>query len=374
MTPRVLTDRELNRALLARQLLLDRDATRTVPETIEHLGGLQAQEPRAPYVGLWSRLHTFDPAQLEQLLEDRDAVRINVMRATIHLVTAREASALRTLHADMLRTRVLSVIRRELPGVDLDALAVAAEPLFAHGPIGMREVGRALEPAFAPATAEWLGIAAAAVVPVLHTTPRGLWHRSGRAKLTTVRHWLGGEHDGTSITAEQLLLRYLAAFGPATPADFTAWSGLPGAKAVVEKVGDRLTTYEDEQGRTLYDLPQAPLPPADTPAPPRFLPEFDNALLGHADRARILPHEERSLVVGGERAILVDGRVAGTWKLNPDGELTVETFAALGADDKRAVREEAKRLLGWTGAGTSGRVAIRRGTRRTTTAGPTGSR
>lgn len=390
MTTRVLTDRQLNRALLARQLLLERDATHTVPQAIEHLGGMQAQEPKAPYVGLWSRLDGFDPRALEELLEAREAVRINVMRATIHLVTAREAPGLRALHAPMLRGRMTSAVGRHLAGADLDAIAAAARPLFdAEEPVGMREVGRALEARFAPASAEWLGIAAASLVPVLHPTPRGLWHRSGRARLTTIRRWLGegaeagadgvGDQkegaDGAApaITAEQLLLRYLAAFGPATPADFTAWSGLPGAKAVVEATRDRLVTYEDEQGRTLFDLPDAPLPDERIPAPPRLLPEFDNALLGHADRARILPHDQRDLVVTGQRAVLVDGVVAGTWTLR-GGELVVETFRPLATDDKRQVRDEAKRLIAWMGEAGATKVRVRSGTGRTPTAAPSRTR
>ncbi|HWT93271.1 MAG TPA: winged helix DNA-binding domain-containing protein [Solirubrobacteraceae bacterium] len=372
---RTLTDRQLNRALLARQLLLGRSMHHGVPSAIEHLGGMQAQEPKAPYVGLWSRLSGFEPQALEELLERREAVRINVMRATIHLVTAREAPALRALHADLLRTRVLSAVGRHLPGVDLDELADASERLFADGPVGMREVGRALEERFAPATAEWLGIAAAAVLPVLHPTPRGLWHRSGRAQLITLDRWLGEpdlDAGAATITAEDLLLRYLAAFGPATPADFTAWSGLPGAKAVVDGARAKLVTYEDERGRTLYDLPDAPLPPPDMPAPPRFLPEFDNATLGHADRARILPYAQRELVVAGQRAVLVDGMVAGTWTLR-DGTMAIETFRPASAEDKRALRDEAKRLLAWMGA-PSARVRIRSGTGRTTSGDPSRSR
>jgi hypothetical protein len=196
-----------------------------------------------------------------------------------------------------------------------------------------------------------LGDALSTLVALVQVPPRGLWGRTGAARNTTVEAWLGAPPDDPAPAADQLVLRYLAAFGPAATADVHAWSGLTGLPAVVDRLRPRLRVLRDERGRTLLDLPDAPLPDPDTPAPPRFLPAFDNAVLGYADRSRIIDDEHRSLSVEGARFLLVDGRVAATWTVHADQRpaLRITPLAPIARADRDAVAEEGARLLGFLG-------------------------
>ena len=342
-----LGQRALNRALLARNLLLAR-STRPVTEAVEHLVGLQAQEPQEPYVGLFARLADFDPAEPSRLLEQRVLVRTLLMRRTMHLVSARDCLALRALHQPMLAQRARSVLRSRLVGVDEAELAAAGYPLFDAEPRLLTEVGRAVQERWPGVAPRDLGDALSSLVPLVQVPPRGLWRQTGPARNTTIPRWLGREL-APAPEADELVLRYLAAFGPAAGADIRAWSGLSGLRPAVDRLRPHLRAFRDERGRLLLDLPDAPRPDPDTPAPPRFLPAFDNAVLGYADRSRIIDAQDRGLSVTGARFLLVDGRVRATWTVRAEDGAAELQISALGgfrpgrhADE---VAEEALRLL-----------------------------
>ena len=354
----MLTVRALNRALLARQHLLARH-TGPALDLVDHLVGLQAQEPQEPYVGLWSRLDGFASAELSGLIERRAAVRTLLMRRTLHLVSARDCLALRRLHDPMLVARMRGTLARRLPGVDEGELAAAGLPLFAAEPRLLPEVGRAVGDRWPDASARDLGDALSTLLPLVQVPPRGLWRQVGPARNTTIAAWLGSEPtEPTPGTAEELVLRYLAAYGPAATADLRAWSGLTGLPAVVARLRPRLRTFRDERGRTLLDLPDAPLPDPDIPAPVRFLPAFDNAVLGFDDRSRIIDAADRGLSVEGARFLLVDGRVTGTWTTDADGTLVVTAHRRLTAAERAEVQDEGARLAAFLGDGAPADVRI----------------
>jgi hypothetical protein len=359
----VLDTRALNRATLARQLLLDR-ADLPVLDAVAHLGGLQAQEPQEPFVGLWSRLRAFDPTVLSDLLTGRHVVRTHLMRRTVHLVTADDALAWRSRHDAMLRQRVLGVYRRELDGVDLDELAAAGRAVMADGePRSMTELARALAERWPAPGPRALGeMVIAALVPMAQLPPRGLWRTKAGVRNVPLSSWLGREidppsPDGSDPVGQTLVRRYLAAFGPAASADLRAWCGLAGLPAAVAATREKLVSFRDERGRELLDLPDAPRPDPDTPAPVRFLPAFDNALLGYHDRSRIIDDAHRGLSVAGERVVLVDGRVAATWNVR-DSTVTVTPLRPLSGADRAAVSEEGRELASFLSDGDSHRFRI----------------
>ena len=345
----MLTRRDLNRALLERQLLLERRAL-PADGAVERLAGMQAQEPQAPYIGLWSRLDGFDPDELSRLITGRGAIRTTLMRATIHLVTARDWvwlwPLIRPVPARAFRGSAFS---KRLAGAEVDEVVAAGRALIEAEPRTRAEVGRLLAERWPAAEPAALSHAVACHLPVVHVPPRGLWRRSGQARWTTARAWLGAAPADTPAI-EDLVRRYLAAFGPATVKDIQAWSGLTGVRVVVDGLRDELRTAVDEDGRELLDLPGAPLPDAGTPAPPRFLAPFDNAILAHADRGRIIAPEHRDVAFRDRlmRTFLVDGFVAGTWRID-GATLTVSPLRALAARDRRAVTDEAERLLAFAG-------------------------
>ena len=345
----VLSRRQLNRALLERQLLLRREEL-PVSDAVEHLVGLQCQVPAAPFHGLWSRLEGFDPEELSTLLEERRVVRLALFRWTQHLVAAGDALALRPLLQTAIERRMLSSQRRGLDGVDLGELAVAVHDLLGERPMLASEIGRALHARWPEADPTALGIAAPAVVPLLQVPPRGLWGRSGRAHLTPVDAWLGAPLEAGAC--EDLVRRYLRAFGPASVADMRSWSGLSGLRPVFEHLGPELVSYTDERGRELFDVPNMPLPDPETPAPPRLLPDFDNALLGHDDRSRIVGDLPQRLSVEAQpRHVLVDGFLAGTWRFEGRGTrrtVAVELAVRLDRRERRALDEEVERFVAFT--------------------------
>lgn len=355
--------RALGRATLARQLLLER-ADMPVHDAVAHLCGLQAQEPQEPFVGLWSRLRAFDPASLSGLLTGRRVVRLHLMRRTVHLLTAEDALAWRARYDAMLRQRVLGVYRRELDGIDLDELAAAGNAALADGePRTMTELARALAERWPSPGPRPLGeMLIAALLPVAQLPPRGLWRRTAGARYGLLSSWLGREidppaPDGTDPVGRALVRRYLAAFGPAATADLRAWCGLAGLPAAVAGIRDELVAFRDEHGRELLDLPDAPRPDPGTPAPVRFLPAFDNAILGYHDRGRIIDDAHRGLSVAGERAVLVDGRVAATWNVDA-GTVIVTPLRRFTRADRTAVAEQGRELAAFLSAGDSHRVRV----------------
>ncbi|MEU3743476.1 winged helix DNA-binding domain-containing protein [Streptomyces sp. NPDC032198] len=350
----VLDTRALNRATLARQLLLERSGTPTL-DAVAHLGGLQAQEPQEPFFGLWSRLRAFDPAELSDHLVQRRVVRTHLMRRTVHLVTADDALAWRARHDAMLRQRVLGVYRGELDGTDLDELAAAGRAVLADGePRSMPQLARELAERWPEPGPRALAEMLMAVVPMVQLPPRGLWRTKAGVRNVPLSSWLEREADppspdGSDPVGQALLRRYLAAFGPAASADLRAWCGLAGLPAAVAAVREELITFRDERGRELLDLPDAPRPDPDTPAPVRFLPAFDNAILGYHDRTRIIDDAHRGLSVAGARVVLVDGRVAATWTADA-GTVTVTPLARFSRADRTAVTEEGEALASFLSA------------------------
>ncbi|MEU8300464.1 winged helix DNA-binding domain-containing protein [Micromonospora sp. NPDC048909] len=359
----VLDTRALNRATLARQLLLDH-ADVPVLDAVAHLCGLQAQEPQEPFVGLWSRLRAFDPTVLSDLLTRRSVVRTHLMRRTVHLLTADDALAWRARHDTMLRQRVLGAYRDELAGVDLDELAAAGRAVLADDePRSMTELARALAERWPQPGARALGeMLIAALVPTVQLPPRGLWRTWGGVRNVPLSSWLGREIDppapeGSDPVGEALVRRYLAAFGPAATADLRAWCGLAGLPAAVAAIRHELVSFRDERGRVLLDLPDAPRPDPDTPAPVRFLPAFDNALLGYHDRSRIVDDAHRGLSVAGARVVLLDGRVAATWTVTA-GTVTVTPLRRFTRTDRTAVAEQGQALAFFLSDKDSDRVEI----------------
>jgi hypothetical protein len=239
---------------------------------------------------------------------------------------------------------------RAVPESEHGAIAAAGRELLADEPVIRPELGRRLARRWAQHDPQLLGMIAAAQLPVVQLPPRGLWRRDGGAVLALADAHLGRPLD-PAAEPDELIRRYLAAFGPATPADIRAWSGLAGLQDALARLRPSLAAYEDERGRELLDVPGAPLPDPDTPAPVRFLPEFDNVLVAHADRARVIPPEHdawmrRNL---GRPPLLVDGFVRGTWRIDGDW-IAVEPFAPLSAADAAAVAGEAERLRAFLGS------------------------
>lgn len=337
--------RALNRALLERQMLLERRPL-TALDAIERLVGMQAQAPRAPYVGLWARLEGFRPDELSALIGERRAVRIALMRSTIHLVSAGDCLTLRPLVQPVLQRSLQGNFARALDGVDREEVAAFGRVLVEERPRTFSDLGKLLQERWPGVDPLALAMAVRAAVPLVQVPPRGLWRGSGQATHTSAKSWLGGS-PAEAGEPDETILRYLAAFGPATVNDVQTWSGLTGLRDVVERLRPRLRTFRDEHGRELLDLPDAPLPDPETPAPTRLLPEYDNLLVSHADRTRVIADEDRERVFT-KGTVLVDGFVAGTWKLARErraAEVVVEPFGRLPKRDRDAVEAEAAALL-----------------------------
>ena len=351
----VLSRRALGRATLARQLLLDR-AHLPPRDAVAHLVGLQAQQPRDPYVALWSRLRAFDPDELGRLLVEREVVRIVVMRATIHLVTADDCLVLRPLAQPVLDAELARhpSFAPALRGMDLEAVMAAARPVLAERPRTGPELRAALAERFPDHDPAALAYACRCRLALVQVPPRGVWGRTAQVTTTTAEAWLGRPLRADP-PIDEVVLRYLAAFGPASAADVAAWSRLTGFREVFDRLRPGLRALRDERGRELLDLPGAPRPDPGTPAPPRFLPEYDNLLLSHADRSRFVSEDDRRRLsaapgrVAG--SVLLDGTLLGTWRVDReergDGALlVVRHLRRLTASRRAAVAREGHELLG----------------------------
>jgi hypothetical protein len=347
-----LTRRALNRALLARQHLLVR-AELGAYAAVEHLFGLQAQAPAPPYYALWARLAAFDPEELSRLLVERRVVRATAMRGTIHVLTASDFGLFRPLLRPMLE-RLL--VAREL---DTAAVVAAGADLLDGRAMTIKELGAALAERWPEHPAGRLATTVSYLEPLVQVPPRGLWGRSGPPSFTTARSWLGKPLPADPDPAD-LVLRYLAAYGPANARDVQAWTGLTRLGPVLAALRPRLVTFRAEAGE-LFDLPDAPRPAEDVPAPPRLLADFDSILLGHADRTRIISdeHRRRVFTVNGiiRSTFTVDGFVHGTWRLDRAGtSATVEftPFAPVPAAARRALTGEADRVLAFAAPDATG--------------------
>lgn len=355
MTAEVLGRRALNRALLARQLLLRRSGM-PVPDAIEHLVGLQAQTPHSWYVGLWTRLEGLDPVAVGGLLEERRLVRVALMRSTIHLVTAGDCAALRPLVQTVIERSVKGQFGRRLEGLEREEVAAAARALLEEQPRTFSELAGLLDGRFPGRDAFAMGQAVRAWVPLVQVPPRGVWGKSGRAAHTSVEAWLG-QAPSPHSSLEKLVLRYLAAFGPATVKDVQAWSGLTRLREVADRLRPRLATFRDEHGAELFDLPDAPRPDPDIPARPRFLYDYDNLLLSHADRTRVIisDYYRQGFTSDGPMPsiVLLDGFTGATWKITRHrgtATLTIKPFTRMSDEETEALTEEGARLLAFVAA------------------------
>jgi len=346
---RVLTLRELNRATLARQILLDRERVPAV-EAVGRLAGMQAQEPKHPFVGLWTRVAGFRREALHRALHDRSVVRATLMRGTLHLASAEDYLAARPV----LRTDFAAVARTlgaRAQGLDPDAVLPVARAFYAGGPRTFEEVRDHLVGAFPDVHERALGFTTRMLLDLVMVPDGDRWAFPATARFTPAEDWLGAP-IARAGRVEPLVLQYLAAFGPATAADVQTWSGLKGIKPVLAGLRERLVAFRDERGRELFDLPDAPRPDPDTPAPPRFLPEFDNLLLAHADRTRVIADEHRPRVATKNLRVratfLHDGFVRGTWDAERKREaatLRLRPFEPLPAGALAELEAEGAELL-----------------------------
>lgn len=352
MHPATLTAGALGRALVSRQLLAEREGM-TALEAVEHLVGLQAQAPKPPYFGLWSRLVDFRAEELSALLRDRKAVRVSVMRGTVHLVSAADCLQLRPLTRVLYERLVNADKSRRLRTADPSDVAGAADALLREEPRTARELGGLLHERWPGDEPETLSRAARYLCDVVQIPPRGLWGRSGQPTYTAVETWLG-RPVSPEPCIETVLLRYLGAFGPASVMDAQTWSGLTRLGEVMERLRPQLRVFRSESGRELFDLPDAPRPDPELPLPARFVAEYDNLVLSHADRTRVISDAARKLIASRNGqvpgTVLLDGRVRGMWKVEQPRKravtLTVTPFLRrLTGDEERELAAEGERLM-----------------------------
>jgi Winged helix DNA-binding domain len=338
VTERTLTTRQLNRALLARQLLLERRGM-SIPKALERIGGIQAQYAPAMYVGLWSRLEGLERDALTRALERRSVVQGTMMRATIHLVSKGDYWPL-TLAIRDERRRWWERVHPNADPREMRAAAKKLRRVLAEGPRRRKEVEEFL--------GRQVALGVGAYVDLVRVPPSGTWEQRRADLYGLAEEWVGPDEADPDEGLELLVRRYLGGFGPAYRTDIADFAGVPVTK--IKNALDRLTLrrFRDENGKELLDLPRAPLLDPDTPAPPRFLPVWDATLLVHARRTQILPEEYRPLVFNTKtphsvNTFLVDGQVAGTWRFEK-GKVELEPFVPLPRAARRELEDEAKLL------------------------------
>ncbi|HEY6498871.1 MAG TPA: winged helix DNA-binding domain-containing protein [Streptosporangiaceae bacterium] len=358
----VRSGRAVNRALLARQHLLAREPGSALA-MVRHLCGLQAQAPFPPYYGLLARLDGFRPEDLAGLLESRDVVRIALMRSTIHLVTADDALAWRPLIQPVLDQGLAGNWGKGLAGLDLDRVAAKGRELTTDQPLTFADLGAELTRTFPGHPGDALAMAVRCRVPLVQVPPRAVWGKSGLARHTPADVWLGrplndplAEPLPRPVALAAMVERYLAAFGPATVQDVQAWSGLTRLREIVDPMRDRLRVFADERGRELFDRPDSPRPDPDVPAPARLAAEYDNLILSHDDRTRVMADNDRRQLFrqlnSFPGSVLLDGFVAGAWRVKRargTATMTIELFRdRVPARDRDALEAEAARVLAVT--------------------------
>jgi hypothetical protein len=340
-----LTPRHLNRALLARQLLLERTAM-SLTDALEQVGGLQTQYAPAGYIGLWSRLERFDRQALTRALEERRAIQATLMRATIHTVSAADYWPMTVGQRRVRREWFANVGRGAIAALDMDAAAAATREELADGPLRMNELtDRLVARGFDAQAAKWVGM----WVDLVRVPPSGTWERRRADLYGLAEDWLPRGAEVTEDEGIELLIRrYLGAFGPAPLKDVASWMGLNVGQ--MKHVADALELRDvrDADGKRLFDLPDAALPDPDTPAPPRFLPVWDAMLLVHARRTLVLPEEYRPRIFNTKtphsfNTFLLNGQVAGTWRFEEE-EIRLSPFRKLKPAERTALEGEAHRL------------------------------
>jgi hypothetical protein len=352
MTNDSLSLRALNRATLARQALLAREEI-SVTEAVRRLCGMQAQEPKPPFLGLWTRIGGFRAGDLHAALNERAVVRATMMRGTLHLMTAADYLSFRTTMQPMLDAG-LKVLGDRAKGLDVPAVLPVARGLLRESPRTFNEVRALLQAEFPDVNERALGFAVRMCLPLVMVPTQDRWSFPRTAQFTLADGWLGAAPP-ESTDVQELVLRYLAAFGPASALDAQTWSGLPALAEVLDGLRPRLRVFSDERGRELFDLPDAPRPDEDVPAPARFLPEFDNLVLAHADRTRIISDEHRpGLTTKNLRVratFLCDGFARGTWELErkrKTATLRLRPFEPLPRGALKELTTEAESLLTFT--------------------------
>lgn len=344
--PPTLTPRALNRTLLQRQHLLQRVSMSATGMT-EHLVGLQAQNPLPPYLSLWSRVEHFDPLELSDLLATRQAVRVLLMRGTIHLVSAADALELRPLVQPMLdKITRSSQASKDAAAIPRPDLAAAGREVLEAGPLTFKALGEQLQQRFHDYPASHLGNSVREMLPLVQVPPRGLWKQSGAVVYATAESWLGAPQSAQP-DLPAVVRRYLRAFGPATAADVTAWSRVTGIRPVLDSMADELVRYRDENGKTLFDLEGLSVADEDAPAPVRFLGEYDNLWLAHANRSRVTEPDQRANWMGPNggigKTLFVGGYLEGLWKV-VDGRVEVDLFRELSKAENADLGMERDRL------------------------------
>ena len=348
----LLSQRALNRATLARQMMLERAQLPAI-DAVVHLAGLQAQNPLDPYFALWSRLDDFQPAELAGLLTERRVVRAALMRTTIHLVSAEDCLLFRPIVQHILeRVFGSTPFAKRIKGVDREALLALGEASLTEQPLTSAALAKRLAERWPDHDPQSLAYAVRYIIPLVQVPPRAVWGQTGQATWATVDAWLG-QPVNAATAPDRMVPRYLAAFGPASVMDMQNWSGLTKLSEVFERVRPQLRTFRNEDGVELFDLPEAPRPDPERPAPVRICPEYDNLLLGHADRTRLIPLDRRARYVTGN-AFLVDGFFRGVWKLRRGKEQTVleiDPFEPLAPAEEAPLLEEAGRFLAFAAPG-----------------------
>lgn len=347
-----LTNRQLNRALLARQMLLSREKITTLA-AIERLVGLQAQVPRPPFGGLWTRIQHFQREHLLDLFQTKKVVRATAMRGTIHLLTASDYRAFRPALAAMLAAGATSIVGKrmtEAPGTE--ELVDIGRDFFGNTPAPFDDFRKMLQLRYPELDVRALAYSVRMGLPLVMVPTEATWGFPSNAGFALAEKWLGAKIPMESPSLDKIVLRYLAAFGPATPADAQTWSGMRALRDVFERLRAKLVTFRDERKRELFDLPEAPRPDEDTTAPVRFLPEYDNILLSHADRTRIVSDDNRkrlvtkNLIVIG--SFLVDGFAAGSWRIaekKKDVTLALTPFGKIGRKSLAELTAEGEAML-----------------------------
>jgi hypothetical protein len=338
---RVLTERELNRAVLGRQLLLER-VELPIPRAVERVGGLQTQDARSGYIGLWSRLAGFERGDLTRALERRSVVQATVMRITIHMVSARDYPLLTEGVRAHRRKSWTKAHAKRVDAKKVPAVARRVASLLEDGPRWRRELVEEL----GLDSPTWNGVGM--WTDLVRAPPSGTWERPRSDLYATAESWLGPSEATEEDGQEHLVRRYLGAFGPASLKDTANWAGLPPRSIASTVEGMRLRRVQDDAGVELLDLPRAPLPDPETPAPPRFLPTWDATLLAHARRTQILPERHRAKIFNTKtphslQTFLVDGQAAGIWKIER-GRVKLEPFERLSREARKELDDEAERL------------------------------